>query len=153
LCYARGVINLDWPAMRDGTSSEVVDDNVALLDEQLAAVHLNAAAGPALYGILADVATRDENRDNRLSQASGDIPAPVWLVLIFSALAVLGYVILLADPAERFVSQAVMVGSVTVVIVGGLLLIWFLSHPFRDQTGSIKPTEMERTLNELTTDP
>jgi hypothetical protein len=50
-------------------------------------------------------------------------------------------------------SQAVMVGSVTIVIVGGLILVWFLSHPFRDEMGSIKPTAMERTLDEFANDP
>jgi hypothetical protein len=48
---------------------------------------------------------------------------------------------------------AVILASVTIVMVGGLILIWFLSHPFRDQMGSIKPSSMERTLDELQTDP
>jgi hypothetical protein len=153
ICYARGVINLDWPAMHDGGSSEDVDDTAALLDEQLRIVHGNGSQGPALDGLFADSAERDRARADRIAEAEGHVPGPVWIVIVLGALAVLAYVILFGDPAERFVSQAVMVGSVTVVIVGGLLLVWFLSHPFRDQMGSIKPTVMERTLNEFQTDP
>jgi Protein of unknown function (DUF4239) len=153
ICYARGVIALDWPAMRGGGSSEDVDDTVALLDDQFQIVHNSGAEGPAIDAIFADAAARDQARADRVAEAEGEIPGPVWIVLVLGAVSVLAYVILFADPAERFVPQAVMVGSVTVVIVGGLLLVWFLSHPFRDEMGSIKPSSMEGTLNELQTDP
>jgi hypothetical protein len=153
ICYVRGVISLDWPAMRDGGSSEQVDDTVALLDDQLQIVHHSGMQGPAIDALFADAAARDQARADRVAGSEGEIPGPVWIVLILGALTVLTYVILFADPAERFFSQAVMVGSVTVVMVGGLILVWFLSHPFRDEMGSIKPTAMERTLTELQTDP
>jgi hypothetical protein len=153
ICYVRGVIALDWPAMSDGGSSEIVDDTVARLDDVLALVHATSTEGPALDAIFADAATRDQARADRVAESEGEIPGPVWIVLIVGALGVLTYVVLFADPAERFISQAVMVGSVTVVMVGGLILVWFLSHPYRDEMGSIKPTAMERTLDQLYTDP
>ncbi len=43
----------------------------------------------------------------------------------------LAYVLLFADPKENLVSQAIIVGAVTVIMVGGLMLVWFLSHPSR----------------------
>jgi hypothetical protein len=153
ICYARGVVALDWPAMESGNSSPVVDDSAALLDDQLAVIHQSGANGPAIDAIFADAALRDTARADRVNDGRTEIPGPVWIVLILGALSVLCYVILFADPAERFVSQAVMVGSVTIVMVGGLILIYFLSHPFGNQMGSIQPTAMERTLNELQTDP
>jgi hypothetical protein len=153
ICYARGVIALDWPAMRDGDSSEEVDDSAALLDDQLHIVQLSGAEGPVIDAIFNEAEARDQARADRVAEAEGEIPGPVWIVLVLGAIGVLAYVVLFGDPAERFVSQAVMVASVTVVIVGGLILIWFLSHPYRDEMGSIKPTSMERTLHELQTDP
>jgi len=153
VCYGRSVIALDWPAMKDSSSSPVVDDTAAQIDDQLHAVHTMGARGPAIDAIFADAANRDEARADRVNDGKGEIPGPVWIVLGLGALSVLAYVILFADPAEQFVSQAVMVGSVTIVTVGGLLLVYFLSHPFNDQMGSIKPTAMERTLNEFQTDP
>ena len=66
---------------------------------------------------------------------------------------ILAYVLSFADPEERFATQALMVGSVTVIMVGGPILAWFLSHPYEDQVGSVKPVAMERTLDELTHDP
>jgi hypothetical protein len=153
LCYARGVIALDWPAMESGSSSTVVDDSAALLDDQLAVVHQSGSRGPAIDAIFADATQRDDARADRVNDGKTEIPGPVWIVLVLGALSVLCYVILFADPAERFISQAVMVGSITIVIVGGLLLIYFLSHPFHDAMGSIRPSAMERTLHELQTDP
>jgi hypothetical protein len=153
VCYGRGVIALDWPAMESGGSSPVVDDTAALIDDQLHAVHESGARGPAIDAIFADAASRDEARADRVNDGKGEIPGPVWIVLGLGAISVLAYVILFADPAERFVSQAVMVGSVTVVTVGGLILVYFLSHPFGDAMGSLKPTAMERTVDEFQTDP
>jgi hypothetical protein len=72
---------------------------------------------------------------------------------VLGTLSVLAYVVLFADRRERFLPQAVMVGSTTVILVGGLILVWFLSHPYRDELGSIRPSAMERTLDELENDP
>jgi len=153
VCYARGVVALDWPAMHGGGSSEDVDDIAAVLDDQLNQVHASGVRGPAIDSFFADSAVRDEARSNRIADSEEEVPAPVWIILIVGALVVLGYVVLFADPAERFFSQAVMVSSVTIVIVGGLILVSFLSHPFRNAMGGIKPTAMERTLHEIQTDP
>ncbi len=34
-----------------------------------------------------------------------------------------------------------------------MILVWFLSHPYRDEMGSIRPGAMERALDELENDP
>ena len=39
--------------------------------------------------------------------------------------------------------------AVTAVVVAGLLLVWFLDHPYEDADGGIKPVEMERTIEQL----
>jgi ribose/xylose/arabinose/galactoside ABC-type transport system permease subunit len=42
--------------------------------------------------------------------------------------------------------QGSLIGAITALVVSGLILVWFLDHPYQDQNGSIKPDEMERTL-------
>jgi hypothetical protein len=154
LCYARAVINLDWPAMRSGTSSTRVDDVAASIEDDVRAIDIRDDIERAAATNLFTVANqRQQGRDTRLSEAGGRVPQPVWIVIVVGAVAVLAYVLLFADPRERFVSQAVMVGSVTLIVVGGLLLVWFLSHPFQDGPGSIRPTAMEHTLRDLQRDP
>jgi homospermidine synthase len=36
--------------------------------------------------------------------------------------------------------------AITAMVVAGLLLVWFLDHPYENRSGSIKPDEMERQL-------
>ena len=38
------------------------------------------------------------------------------------------------------------IGFVTTLVTAGLLVVVFLDHPYADQSGSVEPTEMRRTL-------
>ncbi len=35
------------------------------------------------------------------------------------------------------------------MVTSALLLVWFLDHPFAEESGSIKPTELEHTLEAI----
>jgi Protein of unknown function (DUF4239) len=154
LCYGRAVVALDWPAMSRESSSTRVDELEGYLDSDLRSVQITDPVQTSALGeMFKDENARDESRADRIAGADEGVPQPVWIVLIAGALGVMAFVLLFADPAERLLSQAVMVGSVAVIIVGGLLLIWFLSHPYRDEPGSIRPKAMERTLTEVEHDP
>ena len=48
--------------------------------------------------------------------------------------------------AEGAVTQAVLMGSVAIVVASMLLLIAFLDSPFQDGVGGVRPVAMERTL-------
>ena len=51
-----------------------------------------------------------------------------------------------ADRRESFIVQASLIAAITALVVSGLLLVWFLDHPYENSSGSIKPDEMEREL-------
>ena len=51
-----------------------------------------------------------------------------------------------ADSGEGAVTQGVLMGSVTSVIVLMLLLLNFLDSPFHSDVGGLRPVAMERTL-------
>jgi hypothetical protein len=55
-----------------------------------------------------------------------------------------------ADSGERAVVQATIMGSVAVVITSTLLLLWFLDNPYRSGASGLRPTAMERTVEQLT---
>jgi hypothetical protein len=59
------------------------------------------------------------------------------------------YMLFFADSGERAVTQAVLMGSVTSVIVTMLLLLSFLDNPFHTGVGGLQPVAMERTLRVL----
>jgi hypothetical protein len=154
LCYSRAVVALDWPAMSHATSSERVDDLIGILDDSFRRVKAaTKVQQDALSNIFDESNAAQTARSDRLTEGEDRVPVPVWVVLIIGAIGVLAYVLLFANPKENLFSQAIMVGATTVILVGGLMLVWFLSHPYRDQPGSIRPTAMEKTLAELQSDP
>ena len=64
-------------------------------------------------------------------------------MLVLGAVLTVVYVIVFADRRERWWTQAVMVGSITALIVSGLLVINFLDRPYLEDGAYIAPTEME----------
>ena len=51
-----------------------------------------------------------------------------------------------ADRREGAVTQAIPIAFVAALVSAGLLLVVFLDNPYTGRNGSIKPTEMFRTL-------
>lgn len=89
---------------------------------------------------------RRSGRQGRLAAASPLVPPLVWLILIVGALVVIAGVGLFADSAEARVPQAAMIAAVAGLVVSGLLLVRFLDKPYENQSGSIKPTALTRSL-------
>jgi hypothetical protein len=54
-----------------------------------------------------------------------------------------------ADSAERARTQALLMGSVAIVVTSLLLLINFLDNPFTDGVGGVKPVAMEQALEAI----
>jgi hypothetical protein len=92
---------------------------------------------------------RENGRNDRLHGAEGIIPTSIWLVLILIAGVVFFYMLFFADSGEGALSQAMLMGSATTVIVLTLAAINALNNPYRDGLGQIKPVAMERTLRIL----
>jgi hypothetical protein len=55
------------------------------------------------------------------------------------------YLVRSVEPADGL-PQASLVAAVTIMMAAGLVLVWFLDHPFEDSTGSIRPVEMQRSI-------
>jgi hypothetical protein len=89
---------------------------------------------------------REEGRRDRLHAAEGIVPIAVWIVLFLAAALVLGFVLFFADPAESALTQGMMAGAVTAMIVALLLLLAALNHPYQPVVGGLRPIAMERTL-------
>ena len=92
---------------------------------------------------------REQARLDRVHGAAGVIPAPLWIVIFFTALLIFTYMLFFADSAERAKVQALLMGAVVAVIASMLLLLNFLDNPYHAGVGSLKPVAMERTLRIL----
>ncbi|HWV84829.1 MAG TPA: hypothetical protein VNZ62_05230 [Capillimicrobium sp.] len=154
VCYARSVIALEWPAMRDGHDSPVVQDWVRRLDRTFQ--RAPASSDPKVdagYGAwLATMQERQDGRQGRLDESRPFIPTLVWIFLLAGGLLVTVFVWLFADPAERTFAQAALPIGVTTVIVSGLVLVAFFDAPYQDTGGAVRPTAMDRTLGLISAD-
>jgi len=153
ICYAREVISDGWPAMRRGGASSIVDARVVAMEdaaEQLPVT--DAKQGAAFEAWFALNEERRQGRQGRIGEAAGLVPPIVWLILIIGAVVAIASVCFFADPQERAIGQAGMIAAVAIIVVSGLVLVRFLDKPYQDTSGSIKPTAMTRTLEQMEKD-
>ena len=147
ICYGRSVIHDEWPAMRHGDRSTLTQGWVNRLDAELRDVQpVGAAQEAAFLQLLTQEDKRADARRARLSEANRELPAPIWFILGLGAFVTIGFAMFFADRREHFIVQASLIGAITALVISGLLLIWFLDHPYENRPGSIKPDEMERQL-------
>jgi hypothetical protein len=116
----------------------------------LTTVEPRSASEQIAYGKWLDQRTeRQSARNDRTHGAEGVIPAPLWIVLFLSAVIIFVFMLFFADSGERVIVQAMMMGSVAIVLTSTLLLLWFLDNPYHDGYGGLRPVAMERTLGLL----
>jgi hypothetical protein len=146
-CYARSVVNLEWPAMEAGRGFETISPWGLSMFRTLQAVEPATAAEQSAYDSwLAQTSAREEARRDRLHAADGVVPLPLWIVLLLSAVLVLVYLLFFADSGERAVVQGLLAGSVTAVVVASLLVLSTLNRPYEVDVGGIRPVAMQRSL-------
>jgi hypothetical protein len=152
VCYGRAVVNDEWPAMEDGRSSELVESWVDRMHADFAAAAPQESRREAAYAQWFDeVAQRREGRRERLAEASPFLPMALWFALVIGATLTLAYMVVQADKREIMVIQAIPIAFVAALITAGMLVVVFLENPYTGGTGSIKPTEMNRTLIRIQT--
>jgi hypothetical protein len=148
ICYAREVISDGWPTMRKGKPSPIVEARVNALEE---AAGGSSATGTTRAAALDQWFTLNEDRrrgrQGRVAAAAPLVPPLIWLIIILGGAVVIFTVCFFADEEERRLPQAAMIAAVAVVVVSGLVLVRFLDKPYANNSGSIKPTAMMRTLD------
>jgi hypothetical protein len=147
LCYARNVVHEEWPRMEHGTEGDSVNPWALEMFATVRHVQPKTASEQSAYDKWLDqTSTREEARRDRVHGAVGVIPSPLWFVLFFIAAVIFVYMLFFADSGEGAVTQALLMGAVTSVIVTLLLLLSFLDSPFHSGLGGVRPVAMERTM-------
>jgi Protein of unknown function (DUF4239) len=151
VCYGRAVIHHGWPMMqKDEEGSPVVNDWGSRFREEVVRLKLRSFVQRASFRqLLQEQDSRIEGRRTRLAEAVRTVPSPMWFVLLLGAALTIGWVIVGASRRGTFLVQAAVVASVAAMVTSALLLVWFLDHPFAGVSGSIKPIEMEHTLETI----
>jgi hypothetical protein len=150
VCYGRFVVFDEWPRMEEGKHEGEFNPWGVRLFRTLQNVEPRTASEQAAYAKWLDqTADTEQARSDRIHGAQGVIPPPLWVVLFLTGGVIFGFILFFADSAERAVSQAMLMGSVAVVVTVTLILLWFLDNPYHGGFGSLKPVAMERTLDAL----
>jgi hypothetical protein len=150
VCYGRAVVNVEWPAMGDGNRAPLVDSWIAAYRRLFARLDVGLPrANEGFQELLEEARGRTDGRQERLEQAEPSVPSPLWLVLLLGGIVAIVLQLAMADPRERLLVQCAMIAGVAAIVAAGLLLVWFLDHPYEGHAGSIRPTEMQRTLAEM----
>ena len=145
VCYARTVIHQEWPQMEAGTLGDSLNPWVFAMFRTLMTVEPKSASEQAAYAKWLDQRSdREDARADRVHGAEGVIPAPLWIVLVLSAVMIFVFMLFFADSAERAIVQATMMGGVAIVISATLLVVVFLNNPYHAGIGRLRPVAMER---------
>jgi hypothetical protein len=143
ICYGRAVVTSEWPAMQRGERSPLVQDWVKEMGQSLRQMEVRTPNQEAAFLELLDQESiRVEGRRERLSESIRALPAPVWFILGLGAALTIGFPLLFADRRESFLVEGSLIAAIAALVTAGLLLVWFLDHPYDNQSGSIKPIEM-----------
>jgi Protein of unknown function (DUF4239) len=147
ICYGRSVVVGEWAKMEAGTQGDAINPWGVRLFQTLEGIAPRTATEQSAYDKWLDqTSTREQARQDRIHGAVGVIPSPLWIVLFFIAGVIFVYMLFFADRGEGAVTQGVLMGAVTSVVVAMLLLLVFLNRPFHKGVGGLRPVAMERTL-------
>ena len=153
VCYAQNVINLEWPAMRDGNSNPIpeVKNTVDTMDGMLASKA--AIAGGNGIAIWEEANTQRWTAHlQRLNVAGDGVPIILWILLIFGSLITIGSLFVFADPLKPAWAHALVIIGPLFVAAAALVVIAFFDHPYANTPGGVTPSAMEVTLTNLTHD-
>jgi hypothetical protein len=87
-----------------------------------------------------------KGREGRLAEAPRFVPTTIWVLLLVSGLAVVGFVLLFADSRELRRSHLPPVVAVTTAVAASLLIVNFLDRPYGDHGGAMTPAAMRGTV-------
>jgi hypothetical protein len=147
VCYGRAVVDAEWPAMRNGHRSPVVDGWIGAYRDLWGRLDVRSVREQLGFGeLLTEARNRTDGRRDRLAEVTSAVPTPLWLALILGGVVAVVLQLGMADRRERLAVHGTMIAGVAAIVTAGLLLVNFLDHPYQPHAGGIQPTEMRTSL-------
>jgi len=145
VCYGRAVVGQEWPAMRAGHPSPLVDYWIGAYRAQFGRLALSSAREQlGLQDLLNLANTRTAGRQQRLNEDTPSVPTPLWLALVLGGCIVIALQLSLAGSGVRI--HALLVAGLAALVASGLLIVYLLDHPYQSHVGGLQPAAMRRTL-------
>jgi hypothetical protein len=146
-CYGRAVIHQEWPAMQNGHSSPLVDYWVGAYRALFDRLELRSVRQQLGFQELLNLAaTRTAGRLQRLSEDTPSVPTPLWIALIFGGVVAVSLQLGMADPREPLHVHGLLLAGLASVVTAGLLIVYFLDHPYQSHAGGIQPNAMQQAV-------
>lgn len=151
-CYAEEVINVAWPAMRNGETNlqPAVGKTLATIDGIVAADP--AAMGSGTSSFMGANQSRMSAHINMMELAGNDVPPILWMLLIVGSAITIGSLVVYADRSKPAWGHVVVIIGPLFVASAALVVIAFFDHPYADTPGAVSPQAMQNTLVRLTHD-
>jgi len=150
ICYGRSVVGTEWDAVARGEQQDSVNPWGARMYQTVAPLQPTTYSEQSAYDRwMQQSLDRQQARNDRVHTADGIIPTPLWIGLYLICAVIFCFLLLFADSSEGAVTQAVLMGSVTVVITVLMLLLGFFDDPHQEGVGGLEPTAMQRSLRLL----
>lgn len=146
-CYARSVAGTEWDAQTSGTLGDAINPWGVSMYHTISQVQPRGDTEQSAYDRWMDqTSQREQARVDRVHGAEGILPTPLWLALFVICGVIFVYMLFFADSGEGWLTQSVLMGSVTIVICLLMMLLVFFNHPHGDGIGRLQPTAMQRTI-------
>jgi hypothetical protein len=147
LCYARAVVADEWPAMQRGSESARVQGWVDAMDDTMREASVGDQKQVEALAHWFDVSNdRQEGRRARLAESQPFVPGFLWAALFLISVVVLGYQLLMIDPAVRMVGQAYSMAAMAITVFAALAVVYMVDRPFNDRGAAIPHTRMSAAL-------
>jgi hypothetical protein len=148
ICYARAVVEDEWPLMESGGRSVLAGAATDRLIRSVGALGRSNPDNAALLSSLDRIRELSESRAARLQASTIRLPAVFWLFMLAGALILCLYATILAG-RERPLGQFIYILPVALLLLSSLYLVSAFERPF---TGAnrIQPTAMETSLKSVT---
>jgi uncharacterized protein (DUF983 family) len=145
--YARGVVEKEWPSMRQGQESQGAKTHLEELRRSVQGFQPRTDAQSDLYSAsLTELDELEANRELRLLAVNEGIPYIVWVVLVAGGVLTVAFTYLFEiEPAWL---HAVVVAGLAVMVSLVLHVIGVLVYPFNSGV-QVQPTAFEQVLTEV----
>src|SRR3979411_3017640 len=136
VCYGRAVVRQEWPAMRRGRRSLVVDGWIARYRDLFNRFDLRSERNRlGCEELLTEARNRTDGRRERLSQVTPSVPPPLWIALILGGSVAVLLLLGMADRRQRLWVHGALVAGVAAIVTAGVLLRDLLLPPHQGPPG------------------
>ena len=141
VCYARSVIDDEFPAMEDGNDAKETELALDRLFLMYATLEVSGDREAGLYQTALPVLdTVDDSRHDRLLESKPLIPTFAWMVLLIGAAVTIAVTFLFYG--ERLRIQLAMTFTSIVLVCAPMFLIFYFDDVFSESHG-LEPTAIE----------